>query len=178
MRPTPHTVSRQKPVAVSKGRLQLSRQASFRVSSKNFGSAQLVKRNHFEWLRRTIRHFHAWRPCRHTWDTQSKNVRSLLEQSFDFLNRYMTFYYIAINDGCMARLEIVWNVVSVFNLSDLLSVYCFDNQASIFQMFDPVAAAASARRFVNFGYRRLALVPCHWLCCKKQGQACCQSRYQ
>jgi hypothetical protein len=45
----------------------------------------------------------------------------------------------------MARLEIDWNIVSGFNRRDVAGVFCDDDEAVVFQMFDPVAAASSAR---------------------------------
>jgi len=32
----------------------------------------------------------------------------------------MAFYYVAIDDGCMARLEISWNVIPGFNFRDFV----------------------------------------------------------
>jgi len=45
----------------------------------------------------------------------------------------------------MARLEIDWNIVSGFNLRDVSGVFCDDDKAILFQMFDPAATATSAR---------------------------------
>jgi hypothetical protein len=39
----------------------------------------------------------------------------------------MTFYDIAINDGCMARLEMNWNVMLGLNLRDSAGVFCLDD---------------------------------------------------
>jgi hypothetical protein len=39
----------------------------------------------------------------------------------------MTFNYIAIDDGCMARLEIDWNVIPGLNLRDSAGVFCLDD---------------------------------------------------
>jgi hypothetical protein len=57
----------------------------------------------------------------------------------------MALYDIAIDDGCMARLEINRNVIPGFDLRDFVAVFCFYDQATLFQMFNPATAAASAR---------------------------------
>jgi len=57
----------------------------------------------------------------------------------------MSFYYIAIDDGCMARLEMTWNLILGFNLRDFSGVLCFYGEATIFQMLYPATAATSAR---------------------------------
>ena len=79
----------------------------------------------------------------------------------------MAFYYITIDDGCMARLENDWNVIPGLNLRDSDGVFCLDDKAHIFQMFDPAAAAPSARGLINFNYCPLAMILCNYLPSKK-----------
>jgi len=57
----------------------------------------------------------------------------------------MSFNYIAIDDGRMARLEMTWNLMLGFNLRDFTGVLCFYDEAIIFQMLYPATAATSAR---------------------------------
>jgi hypothetical protein len=57
----------------------------------------------------------------------------------------MAFNDIAIDDGCMAGLEFNGNMVLSLDRRDFTGVFRLDVQAALFQMFDPVAAASSAR---------------------------------
>ena len=57
----------------------------------------------------------------------------------------MSFNYIAIDDGRMARLEMTWNLILGFNLRDFSGVLSFYGEATIFQMLYPATAATSAR---------------------------------
>jgi hypothetical protein len=72
----------------------------------------------------------------------------------------MSFQYVAINDGCMARLELNRDAVSGFDLRDVTNVLRGHAKACVFKVFAPAAAASSARGFVYFYQRLLSLLFC------------------
>jgi hypothetical protein len=75
----------------------------------------------------------------------------------------MSFQYVAINDGCVARLEFNRDAVSGFDLRDVTNFLRCYSKACVFKVFAPAAAATSARGFVYVYLRLLS-------------QFCCQRR--
>jgi len=61
----------------------------------------------------------------------------------------MSFYNVAINDGCMAGLGLQRDFVVGFYLGEPRALFRLYDKADIFQMLAPAAAAASARGLVN-----------------------------
>jgi len=79
----------------------------------------------------------------------------------------MSFQYVAINDGCMARLELYRNIVAGFEIREVANILRENSKASVFQVFTPAAATSSARGLVYFDQGPLGLLFCHrWCCCE------------
>ena len=77
----------------------------------------------------------------------------------------MSFQYVAINDGCMAGLELNRNTVAGFELGKIAIILRDNSKAGVFQVFTPAAATTSARGLVYFDQRWLSLLICHrWWC--------------
>lgn len=79
--------------------------------------------------------------------------RLLGQQLVDLFYRYVSFNYVAIHDGCMARLEFAGHMVLCLDRAEVIGVDFFDRVPVLFQMCAPTAAAASGRRFVDHDLR-------------------------
>ena len=63
----------------------------------------------------------------------------------------MSFNNIAINDSCMARVELTGNLVAGFDCCQILYTFLFYGEAMFLKVRAPIATAASGWRFKN-GY--------------------------
>lgn len=92
---------------------------------------------------------HAGRTDRHARYRQPNYSRTLFEQPIDFANRHMTFYDIAIHDGCMAGLELEGNLVSGLDGGHILHILHGCIETIVLDILHPVAATASGGRSIN-----------------------------
>ena len=83
-----------------------------RISGEDLYVAEFVKRNDPVRICIPVRYFHARRADGHPRNTQANDVRFFLEHPDDFSTWNVAFNDIAIDDGCVARTEIFWNVIS------------------------------------------------------------------
>jgi hypothetical protein len=58
----------------------------------------------------------------------------------------MSFDDIAIDDGCVARLELWRNLIAAFHLGQVLDILHLYGITVVFHVVDPVTTAASGRR--------------------------------
>lgn len=94
----------------------------FRIDAINQNFTFLIKRKNFVRLSFLARHFHARRTDRHSRYAQADYVWLFLQQLYYFCFWYMSLQYVAIDDGCMARLEFHRDFVSGFELRDVTNI--------------------------------------------------------
>lgn len=111
-----------------------------------------VERDDVKRLRLHAGDFHARRSDRHARNRNADNLGPFFEQPLKIGSRYVTFNDVAIDDGCVARLGWLRNLALRLERGERLVVQLGDasGEAGSFEMLDPVAAAPSRRRFVDF----------------------------
>lgn len=121
----------------------------FWIRSVHFLDATLIKSDHLKRFCLETGNLHSWRPGRHPWNPNPEHSGAFGEQPVDFFEGNMSFNRIAIHDGCMTRLEFVWNMILGFDRGKVFLFYYIYFKACFFQVTAPVCAASSSRGFVE-----------------------------
>lgn len=130
------------------------------VARKDFSPAEFIKGDDRIGLDPASRNLHAGRANRHPGYGDPRDGGTLGDQPPNHLCRYVSFYDVAIDDGCVARLELSRHPVTGLDPSKVPHVLRFDAKPVFLEIIAPGAAAASKRRFEDRDFDRSSAAPC------------------